>query len=121
MCPSMTPICPSELFTVFTVVLRCTVNRAALIFQRVEWCIYGFYGFFPYTPPLGTYIFFKNWVYFKRVRARNGVCDTVKSVKSVNDVPETLINQRAQVFTVFKTHRKKSAHTVNKCEVMNRK
>lgn len=112
MCPLMTRICPSELFTVFTVVLRCTVNRAALIFQRFEGCIYGFYGFFPYTPPIRVYIFFKNRVYFKRVRARKGVYDTVKSVKTVNDVPETLINQRAQGFTVFKTHRKKMAHTV---------
>lgn len=43
-------ICRSELFTVFTVVLRCTVNRLRLMYQRVEGCIYGFYGVKVYTP-----------------------------------------------------------------------
>lgn len=42
-------ICRSKLFTVFTNVLRCTVIRKTLMFQRVEVCRYGFYGVFPHT------------------------------------------------------------------------
>ena len=47
-------ICPSEFFTVFTNVLRCTVIRWSLIFQRIEGCRYGFYGLKGYTPYIYT-------------------------------------------------------------------
>ena len=50
MCRWMTRTCRSKLFTVFTVPLRCTVNRLRLMRQGLEVCLYGFYGVNPYTP-----------------------------------------------------------------------
>lgn len=87
---SMIRTCRSELFTVFTVHLRCTVNRTALLPQRFQGCIYGFYGVFPHT----HYIYDKEKINNSSVLARvRCVYDTVKTVKTVNSISRTLIYQ----------------------------
>lgn len=46
----MTRTCPSDLFTDFTVHLRCTVCRGDVEPQWIAGCLYGFYGVKAYTP-----------------------------------------------------------------------
>ena len=62
-------ICRSDFFTDFTSVLRYTVIRFALIFQRVEACRYGFYGVKGHTLIYILNIFSKQAGVLARVRA----------------------------------------------------
>lgn len=107
--------CPSD-FTDFTVSLRIygfAVNSGSLVNQRVEGGIYGVLRilrcFYTHT----IIEAYKNTNMMHACpRAYEGVCKTVKSVKSVKRVLQRLINQRVAGFTDFKTHRKKIGHTV---------
>ena len=67
----LTLICRSDFFTDFTSVLRYTVIRFALIFQRVEGGRYGFYGVKGYTPIYIQKIFSKYSSAFARVREKS--------------------------------------------------
>jgi len=69
MCRSMIRTCRSEKYTVYTAHIRCVVYPLRLIFQRVEACLYGIYGFFGHTPYIYDY-FFSQKENKRRVSAR---------------------------------------------------
>ena len=91
MCRFMTRICHSDALTVFTNGLRCFVSGSGLMNQRVEWCAYGFYGFFIYTHLIRNKIKYCNGkILYARLRAKGVLKNTVKSVNSVSGIPESV-------------------------------
>ena len=63
-------ICPSDFFTDFTVSLRCTVKHVHLTAQRIEGCLYGFYGVKAHTL---IYRDIKKIIQMTRARARKSI------------------------------------------------